>query len=205
MAGSPRARQSSLQQGWLLTHKNHTTLCLNIQGAFLIDIIFPAEYPFKPPKVSFRTKIYHPNIDEKGQVGLNKKKCMDQPDDACRCASLSCGPRTGNPPPRLSRSAIVDCSYFSIDSSAEPTVGLYCGGPGDPVAGGAGQRPGARAPLAGGPSRSVDCTVYADWLVLIVILLQRNFQRTRRSFSRTRRSSRRRIPRSGPQTRRSLE
>ncbi|XP_049460459.1 ubiquitin-conjugating enzyme E2 L3a [Epinephelus fuscoguttatus] len=40
------------------------------KGAFRIEIIFPAEYPFKPPKVTFKTKIYHPNVDEKGQVCL---------------------------------------------------------------------------------------------------------------------------------------
>ena len=40
------------------------------KGAFRIEITFPAEYPFKPPKITFRTKIYHPNIDEKGQVCL---------------------------------------------------------------------------------------------------------------------------------------
>ena len=40
------------------------------KGAFKIEIIFPAEYPFKPPKLCFKTKIYHPNVDEKGQVCL---------------------------------------------------------------------------------------------------------------------------------------
>uniref|UniRef100_A0A672YKV5 E2 ubiquitin-conjugating enzyme n=1 Tax=Sphaeramia orbicularis TaxID=375764 RepID=A0A672YKV5_9TELE len=40
------------------------------KGAFRIEIIYPAEYPFKPPKIIFKTKIYHPNIDEKGQVCL---------------------------------------------------------------------------------------------------------------------------------------
>lgn len=40
------------------------------KGAFRIEIIFPAEYPFKPPKITFKTRIYHPNVDEKGQVCL---------------------------------------------------------------------------------------------------------------------------------------
>jgi len=40
------------------------------KGAFKITINFPVEYPFKPPKILFNTQIYHPNIDEKGQVCL---------------------------------------------------------------------------------------------------------------------------------------
>uniref|UniRef100_A0A069DNY8 Ubiquitin-conjugating enzyme E2-18 kDa n=1 Tax=Panstrongylus megistus TaxID=65343 RepID=A0A069DNY8_9HEMI len=40
------------------------------KGAFKIEIQFPNEYPFKPPRIRFKTKIYHPNIDEKGQVCL---------------------------------------------------------------------------------------------------------------------------------------
>ncbi|XBW35405.1 hypothetical protein QEN19_000971 [Hanseniaspora menglaensis] len=31
-------------------------------GKFIIDIIIPADYPFKPPVMKFHNKVYHPNI-----------------------------------------------------------------------------------------------------------------------------------------------
>ncbi|XP_077479151.1 ubiquitin-conjugating enzyme E2 L3a isoform X2 [Stigmatopora argus] len=40
------------------------------KGAFRVAINFPNEYPFKPPRITFMTKIYHPNVDEKGHVCL---------------------------------------------------------------------------------------------------------------------------------------
>ncbi|XP_003738528.1 ubiquitin-conjugating enzyme E2 L5-like [Galendromus occidentalis] len=41
------------------------------QGAFLnLSLNFPPQFPFLAPRIRFKTKIYHPSVDDEGKVCL---------------------------------------------------------------------------------------------------------------------------------------
>ena len=43
-------------------------------GMFRLSVRIPPRYPFEPPSVMFLTRVYHPNVDNRGRISLDSLK-----------------------------------------------------------------------------------------------------------------------------------
>lgn len=59
-------------------------------GTFIVDIEIPTDYPFKPPKMKFETKLWHPNVSSQtGAICLDILKNEWTPALTIRTALIS--------------------------------------------------------------------------------------------------------------------
>ncbi|CAD8148813.1 unnamed protein product [Paramecium pentaurelia] len=81
-------------------------------GYFQVDIVIPPEYPYKPPKMKFDTRIWHPNISSQtGAICLDILKDEWSPALSIRTALLSLQALLCDPQPDSPQDAVVANQY----------------------------------------------------------------------------------------------
>ena len=98
-------------------------------AVFFVLIHFPPDYPFKPPKVNFQTKVYHPNVNSHGSICLDILKDQWSPALTIKTALLSIQALLSSPEPNDPQDAVVASQYLKdrplFDSTARDWTATY--------------------------------------------------------------------------------
>ncbi|GMI50535.1 hypothetical protein ScalyP_jg4246 [Parmales sp. scaly parma] len=95
-------------------------------GHFVIDITIPPGYPFEPPKMKFKTKIWHPNISSQtGAICLDILKDAWSPALTIKTALISLQALLCNPEPTDPQDAQVAEMYIKDRQKFNQTAAFW--------------------------------------------------------------------------------
>lgn len=108
-------------------------------GSFELDLRLPSRYPMEPPHVVFRTRIFHPNVDDRGDICLDVLKSQWSPALSLQKVLLSVSSLLTDPnfadPLNASASALFRKDKSGYDSKCREMTRKFAMASGSSIAG----------------------------------------------------------------------